>query len=131
MTHSFSVAGGTPANLDDIANQLREQIDGLPPDKPQLADQPLGQQTGVMEVLVVVRGHEDPHTHPNSDLIISVLEGKGYVQLSQERVRTPAGSTIAIPKGVCHAYHNLSKKDSVLLATFSPIDSQHGDCPKS
>lgn len=131
MTYSFTVAGGTPANLDEIANQLREQIAGLPPDKPQLAAQPLGQQTGVTAVLVVVRKHEDPHTHPNSDLIISVLEGRGYVQLSNEKVKTRAGSTIVIPKGVCHAYHNRSKKDSVLLATFSPGDSQHGDCPKS
>ena len=131
MTYSFTVAGENPVDLDDIANQLREQIDGLPPDVPQLKSQILNQQTGVKEVLVVVRGHEDPHTHPNSDLVFSVLEGKGYVQLSQEKVRTPAGSTVVIPKGVCHAYHNLSKKDSVLLATFSPVDSQQGECPKS
>jgi quercetin dioxygenase-like cupin family protein len=128
MTHNFTVAGGKPVDLKDIANQLRRQIDKLPPDKPQLASQVLNLQTGVKEVLVVVRGHEVPHTHPKSDLVFSVLEGKGFVQLSKEKVRTSAGSTIAIPKGVCHAYHNISKEDSVLFATFSPLDSTPGDC---
>jgi len=128
MTRSFTVAGGKPLDLDHVAGQLRRQIDKLPPDKPQLASQVLNLQTGVKEVLVVVRGHEIPHTHPHSDLVFSVLEGNGYVQLSAEKVKTSAGSTIAIPKGVCHAYHNISKEDSVLFATFSPVDSTPGEC---
>jgi quercetin dioxygenase-like cupin family protein len=131
MTRSFTVAGGKSVDLNRIANQLRRQIDKLPPDQPQLKNQVLNQQTGVKEVLVVVRGHEDPHTHPQSDLVFSVLEGKGYVHLSRKKVQMSTGSTIAIPKGVCHAYHNAAKKDSVLLATFSPVDSTPGDCPKS
>ena len=130
MRYSFTVAGVKPVNLDDIANQLRTQIDKLPPDQPQLKSQVLNQQTGVKEVLVVVRVHENPHTHPHSDLVFSVLAGNGHVQLSKGKVRMAAGSTIAIPKGVCHAYHNLSKEDSVLLATFSPLDSTPGDCPQ-
>ena len=131
MTHSFTVAGSKPVDLDAIANQLRRQIDKLPSDKPQLASKILNQQTDVKEVLVVVRGHEDPHTHPQSDLVFTVLEGKGYVQLSKGKVTMSAGSTIAIPKGVCHAYHNVAKEDSVLFATFSPLDSTPGGCPKS
>jgi len=86
---------------------------------------------GVKEALVVIRGHEDPHTHPESDLIIFVLEGGGYVQLSSGRVAAPEGSTVVIPKGVCHAYHNVSAHDSVLIATFSATDSTHGVCPDS
>jgi quercetin dioxygenase-like cupin family protein len=112
--------------LDNIANQLREQITTK---KLQLAEKDLGQQTGVKEGLVVVRGHEDPHTHPESDLIVFVLSGGGYVQLSSGRVEAPVGSIVVIPKGVCHAYHNLSPSDSVLIATFSPTDSTHGVCP--
>lgn len=131
MVHSIIVAGGAPADLDQIANQLRQQIDSLTPDKEQLASQVLGQQIGVKEVLLVVRGHENPHTHPNSDLVFSIIEGRGYVQLATERLKVRAGSTIVIPRGVCHAYHNRSKKDSVLLATFSPIDSARADCPTS
>jgi len=123
----FTIA---PSVLDDIAQQLREQIAKLKPGEPQLAEQLLGQQTGVKEALVVVRGHEDPHTHPESDLIIYVLEGGGYVQLFPGRVEAPAGSMVVIPKGVCHAYHNTSADDSVLIATFSPTDSTHGVCPK-
>ena len=128
MTHNFIVAGGETINLDDAANQLRQQIDKLSPDEPQLASQVLDQQAGVKEILLVVRGYEDPHTHPNSDLVFSVLEGGGYVQLSEQKVKLPAKTTVVIPKGVCHAYHNRAKKDSVLLATFSPPDSSRGPC---
>jgi mannose-6-phosphate isomerase-like protein (cupin superfamily) len=124
----FTIA---PVDLNDMANQLREVIAKLPAGAPQLADQGIGQQTGVKEALVVVRGHEDPHTHPESDLIIFVLSGGGYVQLFPGRVEAPAGSIVVIPKGVCHAYHNVSADDSVLIATFSPTDSHHGVCPKS
>ena len=128
MSYLFAVAGGKTVVLDDIANQLREQIGKLPPNTPQLAKQPLAAQTGVVEVLVVVRGHENPHTHPKSDLIFSILEGGGYVQLLRERLEAPAGMTVVIPKGVCHAYHNTSPSDSVLLATFSPAIPDPGEC---
>ena len=131
MSYHFTLPGKKPVDLDVIANQLRKQIDALKADLPQLAKQLLDQQTGVMEVLVVVRGHELPHTHPQSDLLISVLEGGGYVQLSGARAKAPAGTTVVIPKGVCHAYHNLAKNDSVLFATFSPAEPTPGECAKN
>jgi len=127
-SHLFTIAGSKPVALDEIANQLRQQMTTK---KLQLAEQDLGQQAGVKEGLVVIRGHEDPHTHPQSDLIIFVLSGGGYVQLLSGRIEAPEGSTVVIPKGVCHAYHNLSPSDSVLIATFSPTDSTHGVCSKS
>ena len=131
MSYLFTVAGAPTVVLDEIANQLREQISTLPPDAPQLAKQELGIQAGVMEFLEVVRGNESPHTHPESDLIISVLEGGGYVQLSTETVNAPAGMTVVIPKGMCHAYYNTAESDSVLLATFSPALPDKGECGES
>lgn len=131
MSHSFTVAGAEPVDLDEIANQLREEIDSLPPGSPPdklLKASQLDQQTGVAEFLVVVRGNEDPHIHPEGDLIVYVLEGGGYFQLSSTRVEATEGSVIVIPKGVCHAYYNLSETDSVLMATFSPINSKAA-CP--
>ncbi len=131
MANSFTVAGGKPVDLDDLANQLRQAIDALPPGSApdtQLKAKFLNQQTGVQAFLVVVRGNEDPHTHPEGDLTIYVLEGGGYLQLGAEKVEALAGSIVLIPKGVCHAYYNLSADDSVLLATFSPINSK-GECP--
>jgi mannose-6-phosphate isomerase-like protein (cupin superfamily) len=125
----FTVAGSNTEVLNDIAEQLREQIDNLPPGEPLLAKQGLGKQAGVKEALVVVRDHEDPHTHPESDLIIFVLSGGGYVQLFPGTADAPAGSTVVIPKGVCHAYHNTSPFDSVIVAMFSPTDSDPGVCP--
>jgi mannose-6-phosphate isomerase-like protein (cupin superfamily) len=138
MTHNFTVAGSEPVDLDDIANQLRKEIDALPAGSPPdklLAAKFLNQQTGVQTYLVVVRGNEDPHTHPDGDLIIDVLTGGGEVHLaagtggtSDAIVDASAGSIVVIPKGVCHAYYNTSEEDSVILATFSPINSR-GDCP--
>lgn len=125
------VVGAEPTafELDLIANQLREEISAqaLP-----LAKQVLATQAAVMEVLLVVREHEEPHTHPNADLIFTVLEGGGWLQRSADPAPTPrfdvvAGTTVVVPKGVCHAFHNTSPTDSVLLATFSPADPSHID----
>ena len=126
--HLFTVAGSATVHLDDLANQLRAQIDALPPDVPQLKAMRLDGQTGVQEYLVVVRGHENAHIHPDGDLIISILDGGGHVQLSSNQVEMSAGSIIVVPKGVCHAYYNLAKHDSVILATFSPVNTT-ADCP--
>ena len=131
MSHLFTVAGAPTVVLDQIANQLREQISSLPPGAPQLAKEQLGIQAGVVEFLEVVRGNESLHTHPESDLIISVLEGGGYVQLSTETVDAPEGMTVVIPKGICHAYYNTAESDSVLLATFSPALPDKGECSES
>ena len=134
MPYTFIDTGnGELQNLDDLANQLRQQIDNLPPGDPQqLAHQALGQQTGDV-FLVVVRDNETPHIHPQSDLIFSVLEGGGYVELpnqgTAEPVPAPAGMTVRIPQGVCHAYYNTSPTDSVLLVTFSPGIAARADCP--
>jgi quercetin dioxygenase-like cupin family protein len=121
MSYLYVVAGdNVSVVLDDIANQLREKIsaDGL-----QLAKQPLPlpAHVGVLEVLLVVRGGEEQHTHASSDLVFEVLEGGGYVELATgERIETPAGTTVVVPKGVSHAYFNTSRSDSVLIATLSP-----------
>lgn len=131
MAYIFTVAGAETLDLDDIANQLRAQISKLPPDAPLLAKQQLAApQSSVTELLLVVRSHEDPHTHPQSDLIFSVLEGGGYVELSDGRIEAPAGTTVLIPKGVCHAYYNTADSDSVLLATF-PAKPEPGKCAES
>src|SRR5205085_12188625 len=117
MSHLFTVAGSLTQDLDEIANQLREQISALSPDAPQSAKQQLGIQTGAVEFLEVVRGNESPHTHPESDSIISVLEGARYVKLSPDTLNTPAGMTVVIPKAVCHAYYNTAQSASVLPVT--------------
>lgn len=128
MALYFTVAGSAPVDLDALADTLRSEIDPQQPPDKQLKAAPLNEQTGVQEFLVVVRGNEDPHIHPEGDLIISVLSGEGYVQLLSEQISAPTGSIIVIPKGVCHAYYNLAENDSVLLATFSPINSR-AECP--
>jgi oxalate decarboxylase/phosphoglucose isomerase-like protein (cupin superfamily) len=131
----FTVAGGLPLDLDGVADQLRRKIDQIPQGQPLLAAQRLGGQSGVEEYLVVVRTHEEPHIHPDGDLIVCTLQGGGYFQLDKssdpnvpETADAPAGSVAVIPKGVCHAFHNTAPTDTVLFATFSPKNSK-ADCP--
>lgn len=127
--HLFTVAGGgAPKNLNAIADDLRRQIDTLPAGSPRLKAAPLDSQTGVQEFLVVVRGHEDPHIHPDGDLIVVVLEGHGYFDLFHGRAEAPLGSVVVIPKAACHAFHNNAEHDTVLFATFSPVNT-HDVCP--
>jgi mannose-6-phosphate isomerase-like protein (cupin superfamily) len=127
--HLFTVAGGgAPKNLNAIADDLRRQIDALPPGSALLKASPLDSQPGVEEYLVVVRGHEDPHTHPDGDLIVVVLEGHGYFDLVPGRAEAPLGGVVVIPKGACHAFHNNAEHDTVLFATFSPRNTK-GECP--
>ncbi|MDQ3917564.1 MAG: cupin domain-containing protein, partial [Acidobacteriota bacterium] len=128
MAYTLTVADGEAFDLDDVAKQLRRQIPGKRSGEPRLAKQKLAAlESGAAEYLLVVRGHEEPHTHPQSDLIFSVLKGGGYVELSSGRMDAPAGTTVVIPKGVCHAYHNTSPSDSVLLAMF-PAKPEPGEC---
>jgi quercetin dioxygenase-like cupin family protein len=128
----FIVVGDDISDLDVVANQLREEIPSPQSGQPQLAKRVLATQAGVMEVLLVVRGQEIPHTHPNADLIFTLLEGEGWLQRSsvpnpEIDIEVMAGTTVVVPKGVCHAFHNTSGSDSVLLATFSPADPSHVD----
>lgn len=130
MSHILNVAGGLPIDLDAVADQLRRKIDGMTGSS-LLAAQKLAAQSGVSEVLVVCRTYEEPHIHPDGDLVVFVLEGGGYFQLDDgSTVDAPLGGVAVIPKGVCHAFHNASQAgtDTVLLATFSPINSK-ADCP--
>ncbi len=109
----------TTINLDEIANQLREQIfnGGLQSAKQALS---LPSQVGVKQALLVVSGLDEQHVHDDGDLVFSVLEGGGYVELlNGDPINAPAGTTILVPKGVSHAYQNTST-DSVLLATLYP-----------
>jgi quercetin dioxygenase-like cupin family protein len=130
MSHTYIVlASNIPAvifaDLDEIANQLRAQISagGVALAKQPL---PLATQHSIQEVLLVVRGAEEQHTH-TSDLVFYVLEGGGQVQLVDgEVVDAPAGATIVVPAGVSHAYINKSSSDSVLIATLSPAAPQAG-----
>ncbi|MCU1231964.1 MAG: hypothetical protein JWO97_4848 [Acidobacteria bacterium] len=130
MANLFTIAGGATVDLTALADELRAQISALPPGSPLLKGQELASQSGVQEYLVVVRGNEDPHIHPDGDLLITVLEGHGFLQLTGETVDAPKGCIIVVPKGLCHAYFNKAVSDSVLLASFSPKNSKAA-CPST
>src|SRR3954471_9139468 len=95
MANLFTIAGGATVDLTALADELRAQISALPPGSPLLKAQELASQSGVQEYLVVVRGNEDPHIHPDGDLLITVLEGHGFLQLTARpsmRRKAPSSS---------------------------------------
>ena len=128
-SYLFTIGGQASIDLDPIIQDLRDAVDA--PDGPPLkvSDQ-LGSQSGAQEYVVVIRGSEDPHIHPDGDLIAFVMEGGGYFELFPGSADAPLGSVVVIPKGLCHAFHNQSPDDSVLFVSFAPINSKDV-CPPS
>ena len=129
MSYLFVIDNNTATtiNLDDIANKLRKKISksGAPMAKQALS---LPTQVGVKQTLLVVRGLDEQHVHDDGDLVFSVLEGGGYVQLlNGDLIGAPTGTTILVPKGVSHAYQNIPPTDSVLLATLYPTTTKEGE----
>ncbi|HEV7401512.1 MAG TPA: cupin domain-containing protein [Chthoniobacteraceae bacterium] len=122
MSNSFILPGTAPVCLDSLVTQLSEEISGLPAGAPKMArwKPSLAVQTGAEVILVVVRDHEAAHSYEECDLILTVLQGGGFVQLPNGPVDVPAGATIMLPRGLGHAYYNTAESDSVLLVSFCP-----------
>jgi quercetin dioxygenase-like cupin family protein len=57
---------------------------------------------GVVAELAFGRGGRiEPHTNPNTTYLV-VIEGGGWVQVGEERIRVAAGEAIVWPAGVIH-----------------------------
>lgn len=72
------------------------------------------------------QGH-DLHTHPDSDEVLYVIEGKG-IQTVGDAPAFPvtAGDAVWVPKGVIHSTFNDSWKPLRIIATYTPGGSEVG-----
>jgi mannose-6-phosphate isomerase-like protein (cupin superfamily) len=60
------------------------------------------------------------HIHHNEDEHFLVLEGTAHLALGDSRVDLPAGRTMTLPRGVPHAWSNISETPLRLIALFNP-----------
>lgn len=60
------------------------------------------------------------HIHTTQDEFIYVLEGQLAVQLAEERLRANVGDLVRLPRGIAHAYANMSDMPARTLFWVSP-----------
>lgn len=70
--------------------------------------------------LVQVRTAEPLHIHAHHDLVVVVKKGHGTLRLRDRVVPVRTGDALIIPRGVPHAFSNLSRVPALAIAIFSP-----------
>jgi quercetin dioxygenase-like cupin family protein len=77
----------------------------------------------VSELAFARRGRIEPHTNPNTTWFL-VIEGGGFVQVAEERVRVSAGEAVLWPAGLVHAaWTDLSEMRAIVVEFSGPDDS--------
>jgi mannose-6-phosphate isomerase-like protein (cupin superfamily) len=61
-----------------------------------------------------------PHAHPSFDEVFYVLEGEYEFVVEDRVLRAREGSTVFIPRGAFHDFHNAGVGSSRLLTFCSP-----------
>ncbi len=70
--------------------------------------------------LLLVRGEEQPHEHPDQDLIVVLLRGKGSMLLGSGVHPVQAGDVIVVERGAKHAFQNRTPEGSLALVVRVP-----------
>ena len=86
----------------------------------------------MVEVEAGPRSGPPLHVHQNEDEHFIVLEGVVHIVCGERSVDVPAGMTLTVPRGVPHAWANLSDAPARMLAIFSPggIEDFSASCPR-
>lgn len=64
--------------------------------------------------------HVAPHTHKIQEQIYYILEGKGLMEVGDDRTVVTPGTTIFIPPGISHAIYNSGTQDLTFLVITTP-----------
>ncbi|GIW43153.1 MAG: hypothetical protein KatS3mg077_0435 [Candidatus Binatia bacterium] len=70
--------------------------------------------------LVRIVGAEKPHRHPDHDLVVFLLEGRGLMLLGQETHAIEAGDVVVIERGAEHAFRNANHGGTVAIVVRVP-----------
>ena len=70
--------------------------------------------------LVWIRDRETPHRHDRHDLFVVMLRGHGTMRLGDEARAVGEGSVLYVPRGIVHAFRNLSADVAVAYAVYAP-----------
>lgn len=74
----------------------------------------------VIEEVTPPGGGPPPHVHQREDEIFYVIEGKMKFQIGHWSAYAPAGSVIAAPRNVAHAFKNVGDAPSKMLVVIMP-----------
>jgi mannose-6-phosphate isomerase-like protein (cupin superfamily) len=80
----------------------------------------LGQGQGVSHHIVQIRHRESPHLHKAHDATVVMINGHGYLIMSDKRIELSAGDIVYIPRGAVHHYVNSGFEPGIAFVVFSP-----------
>ncbi len=63
---------------------------------------------------------ERPNTHPESDQVLIVLEGKLIAEISGKRSEMKKGDAVTVPAGTPHRFTNAGNERAVTFSVYSP-----------
>jgi len=63
---------------------------------------------------------QKPNTHPESDQVLIVLEGKLTAEISGKRTEMNKGDAITVPAGTPHKFTNAGRERAVTFSVYSP-----------
>lgn len=55
------------------------------------------------------------HTHKNAEQIYYVMQGKGIIQVGEERAQVSAGDVVFLPANVQHGFFNTGDRNAVVF----------------
>ena len=83
-----------------------------------------GEDTGgafsIIEDLTPPAGGPPPHVHSLEDELFYVLEGQYELKVGEDLHRAGPGTCVFAPRGIPHAFRNVSDKPSRMMILFSP-----------
>ena len=63
---------------------------------------------------------QEPHCHGGSDKLVIVLEGRGRVQVGDDREELGPGQAAVAPAGTIHGVENVTSERLILLVFLAP-----------
>ncbi len=80
----------------------------------------LGRDASTSHHLVWIRDREPLHRHECHDLMVVVLQGRGFLRLGKEERAVGEGSILYVPRGAVHAFRNAGPEPAVAYVVYVP-----------
>ena len=77
-------------------------------------------QSASMTIELGESSSQKPNTHPESDQVLIVLEGKLTAEISGKRTEMNKADAITVPAGTPHKFTNTGSERAVTFSVYSP-----------
>lgn len=90
----------------------------------------------IVEIAIASGCSVPPHFHRSEDEIFVILEGSLHFQCENDEFDAPSGTSVVIPKGAVHCWHNVEDTPARMLAIFAPggvdrLFEEMAECPRN